>query len=206
MLIDNPKLKTIADDYGWTELTAEDRNILGAVTTGRKFNFKHTLGVARRCKFGKPQVLVCMPYSSDGVPFPTLFWLVCPYLTKKCGILESKQKIHEVELLFAENLKAVNQWHLEYQKLRTALVSDKAIEYLNQHNPVMLESMKYTGVGGIAWKKNPSAVKCLHLQVGTWMGMHNHPTADFLTEILGVTECSFDECSKLCKKIEKNKI
>ncbi len=35
-------------------------------------------GVAARCRFGFPQVVVNRPLGDDGTPMPTLFWLVCP--------------------------------------------------------------------------------------------------------------------------------
>ncbi|MGD9676037.1 MAG: DUF501 domain-containing protein, partial [Candidatus Bipolaricaulia bacterium] len=45
-------------------------------------------GVALRCRFGCPQVVVVHPVV-DGTPFPTLYWLTCPHLRQAVSALES---------------------------------------------------------------------------------------------------------------------
>lgn len=51
------------------------------------------VAVARRCFCNKPQVIVNdpLPKGKDGLltPFPTLFWLTCPYLVKSVDRLEA---------------------------------------------------------------------------------------------------------------------
>jgi hypothetical protein len=47
------------------------------------------VGVAARCPFGRPAVLVQAPYDSRGVPFPTLYWLSCPALVRAVGRFEA---------------------------------------------------------------------------------------------------------------------
>jgi uncharacterized protein len=48
-----------------------------------------TWAVARRCHLGVPMVIENHPRLDDGSPFPTLFWLTCPLLTKRASRLES---------------------------------------------------------------------------------------------------------------------
>ncbi len=45
--------------------------------------------VARRCHLGVPMVIENHPRLPDGAPFPTLFWLTCPVLTKRLSRLEA---------------------------------------------------------------------------------------------------------------------
>jgi len=35
------------------------------------------------CPYGFPMVIETEPFLEDGTPFPTLFWLTCPYLKEE---------------------------------------------------------------------------------------------------------------------------
>jgi len=45
--------------------------------------------VAVRCPFGRPAVTEQSPYDENGAPFPTTFWLTCPYLVAAVSRLEA---------------------------------------------------------------------------------------------------------------------
>jgi uncharacterized protein len=45
--------------------------------------------VAVRCPFGKPAVTEQAPFDDTGAPFPTTFWLTCPYLVAQVSRLEA---------------------------------------------------------------------------------------------------------------------
>ncbi|HET8893825.1 MAG TPA: DUF501 domain-containing protein [Gaiellaceae bacterium] len=45
--------------------------------------------VAVRCPFGRPAVTEQSPYDSAGDPFPTTFWLTCPFLVAAVSRLEA---------------------------------------------------------------------------------------------------------------------
>jgi hypothetical protein len=47
------------------------------------------LHVAVRCPFGRPAVTEQSPYDVNGEPFPTTFWLTCPFLVAAVSRLES---------------------------------------------------------------------------------------------------------------------
>ena len=47
------------------------------------------VGVAARCPFGRPAVLVQAPYDGQGAPFPTIYWLSCPTLVQAVGRFEA---------------------------------------------------------------------------------------------------------------------
>lgn len=170
----------------WTSLNDDDITILKERNSRRRFDLSIIYAVAARCSFGYPQVLVCRPHKKGGTPFPTLFWLTCPFLDRKCGELESLKKIGELEELFKSRKKEVYCWHQKYISLRES-ISEENIEIP-------------TGVGGINWLDAPHAVKCIHLQVATWLGWKYHPAVDWLEKELGTIECS---CG-ICGKIDKN--
>ena len=51
---------------------------------GRRFDPSLVLGTGPRCRFGGVRVLVCAPLAGLR-PFPTTFWLVCPWLVRRAG-------------------------------------------------------------------------------------------------------------------------
>ena len=166
----------------WESLTDDDVSLLKERNKNRRFDLSIVYAVAARCSFGFPQVLVCRPHRRKGSPFPTLFWLTCPFLDRKCGELESLQKISELEEVFKSKKTEVALWHERYIFLRKS-ISLKDIDIS-------------TGVGGINWHDVPYAVKCLHLQTATWLGLRYHPALDWLKEQLEVTECDCGTCGK----------
>ncbi|MGD9666864.1 MAG: DUF501 domain-containing protein [Synergistaceae bacterium] len=166
----------------WTPLNDDDIAVLRKRNSRRRFDLSIIYAVAARCSYGFPQVLVCRPYRRGGTPFPTMFWLTCPFLDRKCGELESLRKIGELEELFRIRHNEVCRWHEKYALLRKSLS--------------LKGSDMRTGVGGINWHDVPYAVKCLHLQVATWLGWRYHPAEDWLNEQLEVTECACGICGK----------
>ena len=164
----------------WTPLSENDVILLRKRNRRRRFDLSLVYAVGARCSFGFPQVLVCRPERKGGSPFPTLFWLTCPYLDRKCGELESLHKIRELEELFSEKATEVARWHEKYALLR------KSISEIGIDIP--------TGVGGIDNDGAPHAVKCLHLQAATWIGWRYHPAADWLQKELETTECTCGLC------------
>jgi hypothetical protein len=45
--------------------------------------------VAVRCPFGKPAVTEQLPFDESGAPFPTQFWLTCPFVVTQVARLEA---------------------------------------------------------------------------------------------------------------------
>ena len=180
----------------WTDLREEDLPILREQTKGRKFDTSAVLAVARRCRHGFPQVVVSSPISSSGMPFPTVFWLTCPFLDHRCGELESEQRIAELEELFGTRSEAVAKMHLDYAKLRLSLAGGEAAPAFSGMSAGMRRSLAQLGVGGINWRDAPRAVKCLHLQTATWLGMGGHPAGEWLAEKIGAQDCAAGRCAK----------
>ncbi len=56
----------------------------------------NVLTIEKRCIYGYPQVIKSFPLKG-GKPFPTLYWLTCPYLVEEVSKLEAQQKITEIE-------------------------------------------------------------------------------------------------------------
>jgi len=131
-----------------------------------------------------------------GIPFPTVFWLTCPYLDRKCGEIESRQKIRDLENIFKEKIPEVIEWHKRYSTLRLNVLGNEVTTGILEKNRSIRDIILCSGVGGIDWKEAPFAVKCLHLQTATWLGWNYHPASGWLSEQIGSTECADNMCMK----------
>lgn len=178
----------------WGSLRREDFPVLKFQNKARAFDPSKIRYVARRCAHGCPQVLVCGPLF-DGVPFPTLFWLTCPFLSRKCGVLESEHKIGELESLFEDLADEISAYHDKYRKLRLEIADGDELKKLKLQRPAIWESVAYSGIGGIDTERNQFAVKCLHLQIATWLGMGYHPAENWLSSNIGDLNCKGSLCS-----------
>ena len=180
----------------WSPPTPADLAALAAMQRGRRFDPSLVFAIAARCSHGFPQVTVCAPLTSDGSPFPTLFWLSCPHLLKKCAELESQRLIAELEKAFAAMPEETEKLHKYYASLREQVMR-KAVRHGGDLDMTRaLELMKDCGVGGINWREGPAAVKCLHLQTATMLGLGWHPAAAWLREKIGAFECSVCICTE----------
>ena len=86
--------------------------------------------------------------------------------------------------------------HLDYAKLRLSLAGGEAAPAFSGMSVGMRRSLAGLGVGGINWRDAPRAVKCLHLQTATWLGMGGHPAGEWLAEKIGAQDCAAGRCAK----------
>jgi len=197
---DHPIEKTGPGEYTlpafWTEVGKKDISVLRRQMRGRKFDASAVIAAARRCSHGCPQIIVSSPVSAFGVPFPTIFWLTCPFLDHRCGELESEQRISVLEAFFAAMPSAVEKMHQDYAALRLALIGGRKSPVLSGMSEGMRRVLTESGVGGINWREARQAVKCLHLQTATWLGMGAHPAGAWLAEKLGALDCADGRCLK----------
>ncbi|MCD8164162.1 MAG: DUF501 domain-containing protein [Synergistaceae bacterium] len=199
-MTDHPIEKTGPGEYTlpafWTEVGKKDISVLRRQMRGRKFDASAVIAAARRCSHGCPQIIVSSPVSAFGVPFPTIFWLTCPFIDHRCGELESEQRISELEAFFAAMPSAVEKMHQDYAALRLALIGGRKSPVLSGMSEWMRRVITESGVGGINWREARQAVKCLHLQTATWLGMGAHPAGAWLAEKLGALDCADGRCLK----------
>lgn len=184
----------LCPDAFWSEPGESDIRVLAEQNAGRRFDVSVVRAIARRCAHGFPQVIVCHTFAGEE-PFPTTFWLTCPYLDRKCGELESQQQISRLEEVFTARRKDVLAWHQRYAALRESLIVPAKARQIAEKNLGLLKAVLGKGVGGINYCENPQAAKCLHLQTATWLGMKRHPASDWLAEKLGDLECDNVQCA-----------
>ena len=142
--------------------------------------------------------MICAPMS--GVrpnalrPFPTSFWLVCPWLLRQAGKVESEGGVHRLEEWLTHH--APDQWRAYnrlHQRLRLSLMSPARLNFLRRFHPNLFRSLRLGGVGGIRPQHGEVRVKCLHLQTASWLALGCHPGAEWLQAEGLAGECDGQE-------------
>jgi hypothetical protein len=161
--------------FFYEPLTPRDARSVARQMRGRKFGAAQILGTASRCRFGFPRVIVCAPLRGD-IPFPTSFWLTCPWLVRSLGEAESNGGVRELERWI--ELHAPKEWisfNIFHQRLRLALLPEAKLRFLQRFRPWILERLR-GGVGGIRFAGEKQIhVKCLHLQAASWLAQGRGP-------------------------------
>ena len=152
------------------------------------------LGIAHRCPHGFPQVVAVYPIV-DGKPFPTTYWLTCPFLLRHIGRIEAAGMIGILEQRIREQpglRDAVKRSHRAAIAVRRRLLSDEDKARLKQER--RLEAVLSRGIGGIAdW----SRLKCLHLHVAYALAQSD-PIGDLVLAELEPAGMACPEQTKIC--------
>ncbi len=108
------------------------------------------VGIAARCRCGRPLVVVTAPRLPDGTPFPTTFYLTHPTLVKGASTLEARGEMEQMNARLGEDHETAARYadaHLDYLRRRAELGDVPEIADVS--------------AGGM-----PARVKCLHALVG----------------------------------------
>ena len=173
-------------------VTLEDKRIIAA-QLGR--TARGLLRVERRCPYGYPQVILVYPLI-EGKPFPTTFWLTCPFLAEEIDHLEEVGWIKRMETLLREDTRLnarLQRAHRAYIEERMNLLSVEDRRFLDDSG--ILTSLLDKGIGGIA---DPNRIKCLHLHVAHALAREN-PIGEIVLALLSDRACSQNKmiCSAL---------
>lgn len=136
----------------------------------------------KRCRFGRVQVQVCRPWGRRRKVFPTSFWLVCPYLVKRAGMIESSGGVRELQD-YITSRGLVHEWrryNMMHQVLRLRLGGKRMNEFVRRYRPKIFRDVMRGGVGGIHVGEGGVSVKCLHLQAASFIGLGHHPAGQWL--------------------------
>jgi hypothetical protein len=114
--------------------------------------------VAVRCPFGKPAVTEQSPYDPTGEPFPTTYYVTCPFLVAAVSRLEAAGGVERWSDATArdESLHASRAWaDAESARIRTELAAGET--------GVDGGASLSLGVGGA---RRAGSLKCLHAHAG----------------------------------------
>ncbi|MHA7276133.1 DUF501 domain-containing protein [Arthrobacter sp. Hz1] len=136
-----------------TELTASDLDTLSR-QLGRPV--RDVVEIGARCVCGNPLVATTAPRLSNGIPFPTTYYLTHPVITaavsrlEASGLMAEMTKRLEHDPVLAEKYQAAHRHYLQVRK---------AIGARSGTGPV-------PEIDGVSAGGMPTRVKCLHVLVG----------------------------------------
>lgn len=136
------------------------------------------------CPYGRPRVIETPPHLEDGTPFPTLYWLTCPWLRTYVDGLESAH--------------AADDW-----AARLAIDTDLAGEMLAADVEYRERRARVAGGEdplpevGIAGQRDPLATKCLHAHVAAYLVGLADPVGRAVVGDLDPCVCPDDICAAL---------
>jgi uncharacterized protein len=109
------------------------------------------VGVAVRCPYGRPAVVVQPAYLGDGTPFPTSYYLSCPHAVARIDALEAAGGVDRYERLVSGDAGAMAEYRAGAARQRE----------LRRPAARMADGGASLGLG-IAGTSREGAVKCLH--------------------------------------------
>ena len=139
--------------------------------------------VAVRCSFGYPSVVLTRPRLDDGAPFPTLYWLTCPWLIESIGRIEGDG--------------GVARWaaHLASDEDFAARAMCADAEYRERRAAEIGAEDPCASVG-VAGQVDPLATKCLHAHVAACLAGTGDPVGAGVLEQVA-SECDSARCDAL---------
>ena len=142
--------------------------------------------ISVRCSYGYPQVIRVHPVV-DGKPFPTLYWLTCPFLSREIGHLEAAGWVKQLESRMVEEPELRSAMHEAHQRTwsqRDQLLSPEEKAALAADGTLV--GLEGRGIGGISdWDR----LKCLHLHAAHALADEN-PVGSIALSMLPALECS----------------
>jgi uncharacterized protein len=145
--------------------------------------------VSVRCSYGFPQVIRVHPVV-NGKPFPTLYWLTCPFLSKEIGHLEAAGWVKQLEARMSEQPNLRSAMHVAHQRIceqrEQLLTSEEKAALVAAGTLVGFDGR---GIGGISdWNR----LKCLHLHTAHALADDN-AIGDIVLRKLPALECSIQK-------------
>ncbi len=150
------------------------------------------------CRFGYVQVIFCRPFSNKGKPFPTTFWLTCPYLIKLAGKIESDGGVKELENYIKINglEKKWRKYNFLHQVLKLKFLNKNLCSFMRKYHGKIFKSLIRSGIGGMKYDDKNIFVKCLHLQTASFLGLGFHPAEEWLKTKGLCGDCDEALCSR----------
>jgi hypothetical protein len=149
----------------------DDRELV-ALQLGRAPRAFHRVVV--RCPFGLPAVTEQAPYTADGQPFPTTYWLTCPRLVAEVSRLESAGGVERWSRAAAEDVELTASLARATEEQRTVRRALAAGER-GDDGGASLE----LGIGGAS---APAHLKCLHAHVAFALARPGHVLGNRILE------------------------
>jgi hypothetical protein len=130
--------------------------------------------VAARCEYGFPAVTEQAPFGDDGTPFPTTYYLTCPWLVAEIARVESGGGVERFSSAAAED-----------EALAASLAAaDAEQRRLRPELPV-----------GIAGSRSPANLKCLHAHAAFALARPGYRLGEEILDEIGERWCPDARCA-----------
>jgi uncharacterized protein len=129
--------------------------------------------VAVRCAYGFPAVTEQAPYGDDGTPFPTTYYLTCPWLVAGIARIEAAGGVERFARTAAENPvlgRSLFQADAEQRRIRPELDV------------------------GIAGTRKPGNLKCLHAHAAFALARPRYELGERILSEVGERWCPDARC------------
>ena len=147
------------------------------------------------CRFGHVQVQMCRPWGKK--IFPTSFWLICPYLVRLAGKIESNGGISQLEE-YISSRGLIHEWrryNILHQVIRLRLGGMRMNAFMRKFRGKIFRDVMRGGVGGIRVIEGVN-VKCLHLQTASYLWLGFHPGGKWLEAHGLCGDCGCELCAE----------
>jgi hypothetical protein len=127
------------------------------------------------------------------LPFPTTYWLSCPFLMRAAGRLEAESGVRSMENLLESRIGEWKRFNLLFTRLRMSVMLAERKNFERHYARRKFDALRRGGIGGIARSARPT-VKCIHLQIASYLGTGFHPASDWMSERMTRWECEEGFC------------
>ncbi len=155
---------------------------LEIITRQIKRTPENAITVVKYCSYGFPMVIESFPIL-NGKPFPTLYWLTCPFLRNEISKMESDGWIKRYEETIAKSSEFLNS------QIKAHELAKKNVMDLLQDDVLR---MKF--IGGMGGTRNFKHVKCLHMHVAYHLGGIENPIGKSVLSKINRLECKNGIC------------
>lgn len=156
------------------------------------------IGASARCSFGAPTAVLCSPVvarrarGGDGripaEPFPTLYWLTCPFLKERVGRLEGGQAFLDIRKMIAEDAQfeaGLRRAADEYRRIRRRLYEELPEGLKGLIGEKAAKDLLASGPGGVKDYRN---IKCLHIHLANFISGMKDPVGEEAARLISCME------------------
>ncbi|MBE0446846.1 MAG: DUF501 domain-containing protein [Actinobacteria bacterium] len=140
-------------------------------------------GIALRCALGLPQVVETGMFLEGGQPFPTLYWITCPFRVKAISRLEDEGWAERLQARISEDESLRKRLHAAQEDYKAR----RRLSGLKLNHPVVS-----TGIGGV---RDLGIIKCLHAHYAHYLATGENPIGEIVHESIAGLECS-ERCDR----------
>ncbi|MHB1341915.1 MAG: DUF501 domain-containing protein [Coriobacteriia bacterium] len=138
--------------------------------------------VALRCRHGYPQVIATPSRLSLGEPFPTLYYLTCPFVSGAVSQAESAGEIERWAARLAVDAPLAERMRAADSEYRIARADESG----------GIDACEGVGIAG---QRDPLGTKCLHAHAAAALAGINDPVGGAVLDATG-RECDDARCAE----------